>query len=347
MLDALEERDQSNGQVSASKIKDLLSSFQQQILDGVDSRLAEIRDSGIFPRQESGEVFPVSEVAEGEAPTFGDGKYFAFCYAEDDNSERRFWQVPKGFQFPKADRHAGWKFWMLGIPDHTEKRADGTVVAHPISPFRLFQDKMLPKSAKTVFKVNWKPVFDIMESAIVSGASSPFEMTSTELEEWYSAGTDMLRFRASYCFAKPRHERWGVSTWSRKVQPSQIRKYGTTSDIIALPAPESRWSSQNRKARLSKGRKRQHLQTTLHPRRRRRSPRNGAGTAQNDPEDPQTQGDERDVNANEQNEEHGSSGDDDSMFLEENPVAERAESDNSDEEVMAYIENTQPVSETS
>ena len=141
MLDALEERDQSNGQVSASKIKDLLSSFQQQILDGVDSRLAEIRDSGIFPRQESGEVFPVSEVEEGEAPTFGDGKYFAFCYAEDDNSERRFWQVPKGFQFPKADRHAGWKFWMLGIPDHSEKGLMGQLLFTPSAHFGFFKTR--------------------------------------------------------------------------------------------------------------------------------------------------------------------------------------------------------------
>ena len=79
----------------------------------------------------------------------------------------------------------------------------------------------------------------------------------------------------------------------------------------------------------------------------RHSPRNGAGTTQNDPEEPQTQEDKEEVNSDKQNKQHGSSGDEDSMFSEENLVVERLESDNSDEEIMAYIENTQAVSGTS
>ena len=42
MLDALEERDHSKGQISGAKIKELLSLFQQQILDGIDFHLSEI-----------------------------------------------------------------------------------------------------------------------------------------------------------------------------------------------------------------------------------------------------------------------------------------------------------------
>ena len=110
MLDALEERDQRNGQISGAKIKDLLYLFQHQILDGVDLQLAEICKSGIFLQQENGEVFPVTEVVEGEAPIFGDRKYFTFCYADDDNSKCQFWQVLKGFKFPKANWHAGRKY---------------------------------------------------------------------------------------------------------------------------------------------------------------------------------------------------------------------------------------------
>ena len=105
-MEALEERDESNGQVSGAKIKELLDDFQKQILTGVDDRLKSIKDSGLLPTgdQTNNEIFmdPV-----GEVPTFCDGKYLAFCYVKEGSDARKFWQVPKDFEFPKVTRHAG------------------------------------------------------------------------------------------------------------------------------------------------------------------------------------------------------------------------------------------------
>ena len=43
-----------------------------------------------------------------------------------------------------------------------------------------------------------------MDSAIVSKETPSLGITTTYLEEWYDATTDMLWFQASYCFAKPK-----------------------------------------------------------------------------------------------------------------------------------------------
>ena len=158
---------------------------------------------------------------------------------------------------------------MLGMPDYTEQEADGTVKVHAIIPFRLFNSKMLPKKVKSAFKVNWEPVFRIMDKAIPSGDSHPTVMRADELEDWWKAGSELLMTRASYCFAKPHHRTWGVATWSKKVQPSQIRKFGTATNIEAVPPPKNNWC---RKERGSKGRKRPQKEVTLHRRRRRITP---------------------------------------------------------------------------
>ena len=44
----LEERNESNGQVSGAKIKELLESFQSDILSSVDSRLQTIHNLGLL-----------------------------------------------------------------------------------------------------------------------------------------------------------------------------------------------------------------------------------------------------------------------------------------------------------
>ena len=146
-MEALEEQDESNGQVSGAKIKELLDDFQKQILTGMDNRLKSIKDSGLLPTgdQTNNEIFmdPVVEV-----PPFCDGKYLAFCYAEEGSDAQKIWQVPKDFEFPKDTRHAGWQFWMLGMSDYCLKGADGMLRPQPISPFCHFDPKKLPKKRK-------------------------------------------------------------------------------------------------------------------------------------------------------------------------------------------------------
>ena len=87
-------------------------------------------------------------------------------YAEDDSDERKFWHVPSSFVFPKVNRYEGWKFWVIGMPNHREMARDGTERVHPIMTFRLFDLKIMPKSAKSAFRINWLPLFSIMDGAV-------------------------------------------------------------------------------------------------------------------------------------------------------------------------------------
>ena len=75
-MEALEEQDDSNGQVSGTKIKKLLESFQGEILTGVEQKLQTIQDSSFLP-QENKESIVFHNPVEDKIPTFCNGKYFA------------------------------------------------------------------------------------------------------------------------------------------------------------------------------------------------------------------------------------------------------------------------------
>ena len=107
------------------------------------------------------------------------------------------------------------------------------------------------KKVQSASKVNWKPVFFIMENAIVSGDLPPTEMTLQEVDYWFEAGTDELKFCANYIFNKSKCERWGwppgptmsCLLWSKKMDLrrtrwlSLTRKTEIVSVIGALVSP--------------------------------------------------------------------------------------------------------------
>ena len=223
VLEALNERDYANGQVSGAKLKEILEGFQSEILTGVQNQIAQIQSGQVNNHMS----LPPSSVnfndVDGAVPTYCNGKYRAFCYAEDASLTRKFWMVPKRFKFPKADRRAAWNFWLLGMPDHQEENAEGDTVTHPVCPFCVFDPKLLPKKLRDNFKNNWRPVLRIMDEAIMSGSSHPTIMNANEVAYWWEAGTDILKTRASYIFCHPRSYLWGVGTWSKHVLPSYIK----------------------------------------------------------------------------------------------------------------------------
>ena len=253
-------------------------SFQTEILNGVDERLETLKRGLSFNAHNNNDRdinFDSTECLEldkNNIPKYVNGKYEAFVYAEEGEQVKKFWHVPSNFVFPKVTRYEGWKFWLLGMPDHHEKLTEGTTRSHPIMPFRYFDDKLLPKIPKNALRVNWWPVYKIMDEAITMDNLNPTDISSEQVDTWYRAGTDILKSRVSYCFSKTKHHLWTVSYWSKKVSPSQIRKFGTDDDKLALPSPKS---MQTQKSRTSKGRKRPLKENNCHPRRlqiRRTSP---------------------------------------------------------------------------
>ena len=167
-------------------MNEALDKFQVNILKGVDERLLHIQVARPQDEPPAGLYHP----EEGTpVPTFDNGRFFAFHYADEDSMDTKFWQLPKGFVFPKVDRRTGWRFWILGMPYHHEKQKYGTLKVHPISPFRLFDTKIIPKKAKISWKVNWLPLFSIMQEVIANAVLHPNEITAAYIDALFDAGT--------------------------------------------------------------------------------------------------------------------------------------------------------------
>ena len=111
---------------------------------------------------------------------------------EEGSTDQHFWQVPRDFTFPKVTCKAGWSLGMKGMPDYCDKLPGSAFQSHPILLFCHFDPKKLPKKACFAFLVNWKPVFSIVDKAIVSDNLPPNKISSDELEEWYVDGTSLF-----------------------------------------------------------------------------------------------------------------------------------------------------------
>ena len=79
-----------------------------------------------------------------------------------------------------------------------------------------------------------------MDGAVVDkdGNQLDHKPSSQEVDKLFAAGTELLKARASYFFANRKHRLWSVATWSKKVSPSIILKFGTEEDKLAIPPPK-------------------------------------------------------------------------------------------------------------
>jgi len=143
-----------------------------------------------------------------------------FFVYEDDKKKgvQKTWQVPKDFELPKCNREMGWKFWLVGMPNHRVPTADGGSKIHPICPFRFFELKRLPERIRRHFRQAWRPVFTAMQKDLTNLPDDISEYNAEKLNATYQEGTESLRRRAEYAFLnKPKHHKWTVATWSKQL----------------------------------------------------------------------------------------------------------------------------------
>ena len=123
---------------------------------------------------------------------------------------------------------------MLGILNYEFESPDGTTINYPIRLFRIIDPQKLPKKLRKAFSTGWKPVLDITSRDIVSITNVPGSINNDILNELYQEGIEVLKKRGSYILKKA-HLSQNVCTWSKHLQVSFIKKYGTPSDLENLP----------------------------------------------------------------------------------------------------------------
>jgi hypothetical protein len=255
--DAFEEKAAENGQVTGERLKQMLDEHQESIVQLIDNKLTELRNEmrDCFPaapeQQDGGSDDGAMQFAEGEAEDVS---------VRDTNTQQEvqvtyrnyshggnFWNVPKDFTFPTGVRlDTGWKIWLCGLPGNETVDNNGNRQQAPIRPFRKLKDDMLPDEIKKNLRLHWRPIFSMMEAAPgikirETGIDSDYLHTS------FHAAREYLKTRVRYAFENENWhpERWGISTWSRKVQRSSILKHGTEQDKANLP-PESNHNKSRR-----------------------------------------------------------------------------------------------------
>jgi hypothetical protein len=134
----------------------------------------------------------------------------------------------------------GWDFWLRGMPGNEVADESGMLVSAPVRPFRLLDPKFLPsKQLKSIYKVQWKPVFSMMEEGIeMALLEKQSHLAATgEIEAMFQKGVDYLKSRASYIWRLERSkpETWVLSNWSKRLLQSATEKDGTPEDKAALP----------------------------------------------------------------------------------------------------------------
>ena len=225
--DAIDAKSLENGQVSAHEVKDILNDFKGKVLEEVQSLIKEMRCMSRNDNEQSSELLTRANSTNRYAP---------FVHADSNSNIQRMHQVPKCFKFPQADRKQGWQFWLLGILSYPITK-NNTTTYHAILPFQKFNLSQLPVAVKDTFKINWKPIYSMMEDGINIDQYRSLPM-SEFIDTTYELGTENIKKRASCIWGRSKNkcDIWKVSTWSKHVQYSMIAKHGTEDDKRNLPA---------------------------------------------------------------------------------------------------------------
>ena len=203
----LEERMETNGQMSSSAITTLLSTYKDQTIQAVKDAIA------------SGSAANTSPTAPAPAPSPPTGN---FRYKADGKDQ--IWCIPEGFSFEsqKTPRKTAWDLWLMGNP------------AAGIMPYRKMMGRNMPKAAAKQFTL-WRSFFRLCEKGL--GAADLADPSALEAPSYrnalYRKTTEFLKDRASYIWALPgAHNKntWGVSYWHSLTKASAIRKNGTAAD---------------------------------------------------------------------------------------------------------------------
>ena len=150
----------------------------------------------------------------------------------------KFYAVPKGYQFPKANLLAGLRCW---LKDQVVS-IDGNQM---VKAFRFFTAGMLPDPLSVSFRKNWLPIFRFLDP-VLKEVPRNVAVTDEVVEKVYGECIEFLEKRVSYLWkGRSNPKEYSVGTWSNKTSYASIVTFGTVEDKLQLKEP-SNWNKLKR-----------------------------------------------------------------------------------------------------
>ena len=221
---ALDEKAWDSGNVTGSRLKEILDAFHGSVnknLDGIRvefKRALEIGNGSSTPHH--------AEQLEQQGQR-GSGNMFAYG--------GRFYAVPQTFKFPTVTLREAIRFWVKGQTVST----DGRLI---VRPFRKLSLELLPQNLKPTFKTNWTPIFKWLEAATNLPADTT-NMSDEDIDGVYNRCVAHLKAHVSYCWNSLKGGdplRYTLGTWSNKISRASITKHGTDEDKAKLQEASNR-----------------------------------------------------------------------------------------------------------
>ena len=93
-----------------------------------------------------------------------------------------------------------------------------------LKPFRKIKGIDLRADTRSVFDLEWKPIFNKMMEA--PDNIVPHEITEEYVLSSYTRGTLFLKENYSYIFTRSSDvlSKYTIGTWSKKIKPSEVRR---------------------------------------------------------------------------------------------------------------------------
>ena len=237
--DAVDAKVRAEGGVNQSVLQNSLDGLKEELFERLES-LA-FQSSNTAPALE-GIASSIDPVARFAGP-------FEFKYRGSS------WPVPESFQFASGlTRLNGWRQWLLG-----SVHFDGGQLWR-LKPHRKFSGRDLhSKALQDVYRSEWKPIFGAMMEAPGLHIPRRDDIGENFVQSSYTIATDHLKSRFSYIFRKSAGivSSYTIGTWSHKIKPHVVRKYGTESDLARLPPATPRNNPHRTKRTFTHQRRRQ------------------------------------------------------------------------------------------
>ena len=263
---ALDGKAWENGHVTGSRLKEILDEYRRDSIEAVDRQLqvmrTEVRES-IRCRGGNAAESEESDMNEegffgGVGDAGGGDQAGAGRNVTVYSYDGKFYAVPKGYQFPKANLLAGLRCWLkdqVVSVDGKEK----------VKAFRFFTATMLPDALSKNFRKNWLPIFKYLHP-VLKEVPRNVAVTDEVVEKVYCECMVFLKEQVSYLWkGRSNPKEYSVGTWSNKTSYASIITYGTAEDKLLLKEPSNRNKVKRGVGGLPRKRTRTTLSSTKYP----------------------------------------------------------------------------------